>query len=59
MGRPGRRHYRVAQRETEEFTGTTCSCKDKKKAIAVLIFVSYVAFIKGCLFTYLLTKNRD
>ncbi len=59
MGKPGRRHYRVAQKETEDFAQSTCSCDNKHKIIAVIAIVSIAAFVKGCLLGYLLTRNND
>ncbi len=59
MGKPGRRHYRVAQRETEEFAQHSCSCVDKHRIVAIICLVSVGAFVKGCLFGYLVSRHND
>ncbi len=58
MGRPGRRHYRVAQKEVETCSHE-CSCQDKKKVIAVIALVCVAAFLKGFVIGHLVSRNND
>ncbi len=59
MGKTGRRHYRVAQKEIETDTCSSVCCKKKKKIVAVGVVLLVGAFIKGCVFGYLLGRNND
>lgn len=57
MSTPGRRHYRVAQKEVEACSNDCC--KDINKLIAVGVVALVAAAVQGLIIGYLIGRNKN